>query len=189
MTNYFPVPEWHPQDAVILVWPHRYSDWASTLDSIEHTYLKLAKTISFYQPLTIIYFDHQHKESIIDQCLDFGCDLQKLKFIEIETNDTWVRDYGPLFLYGQDGYKYMDFEFNAWGEKYPHRLDNLFAESLYKQNKPSNCEYARLPLVLEGGNLDFDNNATVLTNISCIINNNSNSNLTTDDVLPLLQQY
>ena len=189
MTNFFPLPEWYPQDAVILVWPHRYSDWASTLDNIEHTYLALAKTISSFQSLFIIYFDHQHKESIVDQCSNFGCNLQAITFFEIETNDTWVRDYGPLFLLGHDSYKYLDFEFNAWGEQYAHRLDNLFAESFFNQIKPSSCEYMRLPLVLEGGNLDFDGNATVMTNISCIINNNTNSNLKVDDLLPTLQQF
>lgn len=188
MENFYPLPEWYLQDATVLVWPHRYSDWAGTLESIEYCYLSLAKAIATQQPLVIIYFDHQHKESIKDQCSEFGCNQQAISFLQIETNDTWIRDYGPLFLLGNDHYKYLDFEFNAWGEQYAHRLDNLFSESLYKIVNTNSCEYVRFPLVLEGGNLDFNDNATVLTNLSCIIHNNSGADLKLDDLLIKLKQ-
>lgn len=188
MERSYPLPEWHPQDAIVLVWPHRYSDWANSLEDIEHCYLALTKAIAATQSVLIIYFDHQHKEYIQDQCTSYGCNQKALKFLQIETNDTWVRDYGPVFLLGSDQYSYLDFEFNAWGEQYAHRLDNLFAESLYKAVNNNKCEYKRLPLVLEGGNLEFNDNATVLTNLSCIIRNNTGAKLKKDDLIATLKQ-
>ena len=188
MEKFYPLPEWHPQDAIVLVWPHRYSDWVSTLENIELCYLSLVKEIAATQAVLIIYFDHQHREYIQDQCSQFGCNIQTLSFLQIETNDTWVRDYGPLFLLGNNHYKYLDFEFNAWGEQYAHRLDYLFSESLYKVMNINSCEYARLPLVLEGGNLDFNDNATVLTNLKCITRNNTGAELKIDDLLTALKE-
>ncbi len=188
MEKSYPLPEWHPQDATVLVWPHRYSDWANQLESVEQCYLTLTKAIAASQTVVIIYFDHQHKESIQDQCADFGCNRQALKFIQIETNDTWVRDYGPLFLLGNQRYSYLDFDFNAWGEKYPHRLDNLFTETFYKVINSNTCQYTRFPLVLEGGNLEFNENATVLTNLSCILRNNTGTQLKVEDLLAELKQ-
>ena len=188
MKSFYPVPEWYSQNTAILVWPHRYSDWASTLDSIEHTYLLLARAITAKQPLLIIYFDHQHKELIRDQCTEFGCDLQAISFEEIETNDTWVRDYGPLFLVGNKSFQYLDFEFNAWGEQYPYRQDNLFAETLFECVDTNIYEYSRLPLVLEGGNVDFDDNATLLTNLSCIQRNNVKSKLKNEELITYLKE-
>ena len=188
MKNFYPVPEWYPQDTAILVWPHRYTDWASTLESIEHTYLVIAKAIAANQSLLIIHFDHQHKELIRDQCTKFGCNLKTISFQEIETNDTWVRDYGPLFLLGNKSYQYLDFEFNAWGEQYPHRQDNLFAETLFNCIDTNQYEYCRLPLVLEGGNVDFDDNATLLTNLLCIHKNNLKSKLDSEELITILKE-
>ncbi len=187
MTSFYPLPEWYPQQAAVLIWPHPYSDWADTLENIEHTYLLLAKAISNRQLLLIIHFDHQHKELIKEQCARSECDMKAISFLEIETNDTWIRDYGPVLLLGNKEYKYLDFEFNAWGEQYPHRLDYLFSEKLFTLLKPI-CSYQRLPLVLEGGNLDFNNNAALLTNHTCTMRNNVKTKLTLEDLTKFLKQ-
>ena len=188
MEKSYPLPEWHPQDAIVLVWPHRYSDWASRLEDVERCYLALTKVVAATQLVLIVYFDHQHKEYILDQCIEFGCDRNSLRFLQIETNDTWVRDFGPVFLLGNHRFSYLDFEFNAWGEQYAHRLDNLFTETLYKAMDSNACHYTRFPLVLEGGNLDFNENATVLTNLKCITRNNTGAQLKSADVIGQLKQ-
>ncbi len=183
MNNFYPLPEWHPQSATILVWPHRYSDWESTLGDVCHTYLALIKAITAFQAVVIIYYDHQHEAFIKKQCMDSNCDMQQLTFIQIETNDTWVRDYGPQILLGNSNYQYLDFEFNAWGEQYPCRLDNLFAETLFNHVDEDRCEYYRSSLVIEGGNLEFDSSACLLTNIASIKRNNPNLQLTDEDLI------
>lgn len=188
MNNYYPLPEWYPQDATILVWPHRYTDWSNSLDEISNTYLDITKVICKYQPVLIICFDHDHNASISKLCSDYGCDMPQIIFIEIETNDTWVRDYGPQLLLGNQDYQYLDLEFNAWSEQYPYHLDNLFAESFFDIVDQDHCEYYRAPIVIEGGNLEFDSNATLLTNITCLKRNNPKLAITTDELEEKLKQ-
>ena len=184
MNNFYPLPEWHPQSATVLVWPHRYSDWTSTLDVISATYVELTKVIAEYQHVIIIYYDHEHRDMIKAECTRNECNMTRISLLQIETNDTWVRDYGPQLLLGNQEYQYVDLEFNAWGEQYPYRLDNLFAESLfYHLANPSVCTYYRAPLVIEGGNLDFDSNASLLTNLSCIYQNNPAIKITKEDLI------
>ena len=189
MNNFYPLPEWHPQGATVLVWPHRYSDWSSTLDVISATYIELAKVIAEHQHVIIIYYDHEHRDMINTVCAKAECNMDRIRLLQIETNDTWVRDYGPQLLLGNQEYQYVDLEFNAWGEQYPYRLDNLFAESLfYHLADQSNCTYYRAPIVIEGGNLDFDSNASLLINLACVMRNNPTLKISKDELIEVIKQ-
>ncbi len=189
MNNFYPLPEWHPQGATVLVWPHRYSDWSSSLDVISATYIELAKVIAEHQHVIIIYYDHEHRDMINTVCTTPLLNMDRIRLLQIETNDTWVRDYGPQLLLGNQEFQYVDLEFNAWGEQYPYRLDNLFAESLfYHLADQSNCTYYRAPIVIEGGNLDFDSNGSLLINLSCVFRNNPALKLTKDDLIEVIKQ-
>ncbi|MFK7794293.1 MAG: agmatine deiminase family protein [Gammaproteobacteria bacterium] len=183
MNNYFPLPEWHNQGATILVWPHRYSDWANMLDEVSISYLEMTQAISQFQDVIIIYFNQEHKLHINQLCREHNCNMQRIIMINIETNDTWVRDYGPQILLGDKEYQYLDLEFNAWGEQYACRLDNLFSETLYKIAASEQCQYHRTPLVIEGGNLEFDSNATLLTNIACVKRNMKKESISNDELI------
>ncbi len=187
MNNFYPLPEWYPQSATVIVWPHRYSDWSHMLDDIQQTYVALIKAITRYQPVIVVYFNDAHKAAIIQLCVDNQCDMQCLSFVAIETNDTWIRDYGPQILLGATGHQYIDCEFNAWGEQYPWRLDNLFAEQFYEYLNTQRCEYHRIPLVIEGGNLEFDSQANLLTNLACIRLNNPNFSLSDEAIIENLR--
>ena len=149
------------------------------LNEVSVCYLELTHTISQAQNVVIIYFNQEHKILINKLCRERGCDMQNIIMLEIETNDTWVRDYGPQILLGNKEYQYLDLEFNAWGEQYACRLDNLFSETLFNLAASEQCQYHRTPLVIEGGNLEFDSNATLLTNIACAKRNMKKEN--TDD--------
>ena len=188
MNNYFPLPEWHTQGATLLVWPHRYSDWANMLDEVSISYLEMTHAISQVQNVIIIYFNQEHKLYIHRLCSEHGCNMQQIIMFEIETNDTWVRDYGPQLLLGNNEYQYLDLEFNAWGEQYACRLDNLFSETLFNLAASSQCQYHRTPLVLEGGNLEFDSNATLLTNIACIKRNMKKEKAQTEELIDLIKK-
>jgi len=156
------------------------------LEEINFTYISLVKAISEYQRVVVICFNDEHKTAIIKLCYEHQCNMPQLCFIQIETNDTWVRDYGPQILYGATGHQYIDYEFNAWGEQYPCRLDNLFAEQFFNYIDEQRCEYYRTPMVIEGGNLEFDSQANVLTNVACIKRNNPNLSLKTEQIIEKL---
>ena len=98
--------------------------------------------------------------------------MQHISFIEIKTNDTWIRDYGPHIIFDSQSIKYLDIEFNAWGERYKYDLDNKFSEKLYSALCNPDMEYTRIPVVIEGGNLDFNSQGALLTNLSSIKQNN-----------------
>ena len=47
-------PEWAPQDAVLITWPHAASDWCEILPEVEANYLAMATAILRYEPLVVV---------------------------------------------------------------------------------------------------------------------------------------
>ena len=177
MNKYYPLPEWSPQDACVIVWPHPHSDWKSRLDQISETYVDLVKSIALTQTVIVVHFDNEHKKRIKALCDRNQCNMQALHFAEIKTNDTWVRDFGPLFLSSNRHYKYLNLQFHAWGEQYEYELDNQFSHHLYEIINKSITDYTDVPLIIEGGNVDFNGRGACLINYSSLIKNNPTKDL------------
>lgn len=89
----------------------------------------------------------------------------------IETNDAWVRDFGPIFTLDPRGRRTAhDFVFNCWGGKYPdYQLDDAaptrLAETL-------GWTLRQHDLVLEGGAVESDGQGTALLDEACLSNPN-----------------
>lgn len=47
-------PEWFPQSAVQLTWPHAATDWAYMLQDVTDCYVRLAFEIATREPLLIV---------------------------------------------------------------------------------------------------------------------------------------
>ncbi len=171
MSSIYLAPEWTKQDAIIVVWPHPQSDWSDQLASIEITYLELSKYITRSQRLIIICYNEAHKKHIAQTLEKFSVDKNQITFLTIPTNDTWARDYGPLFVKEPSSYKLLDFKFDAYGDKYSHQLDNEF-NSTFVNKINLKVPYKSIDLVIEGGNIDINDNQICLSTKNCFERNN-----------------
>jgi agmatine deiminase len=98
----------------------------------------------------------------------------------IETNDSWIRDFGPVFVVRGGGASPAiachDFHFNTWGGKYEVRdKDDVVPQHIARK--------LGLPIwvhgfVLEGGSIDVNGRGTVMTTEQCLLNPNRNPGLT-----------
>lgn len=188
MTQSLIPAEWQPQDATILVWPTPKSDWSHNLKAIDNSYATLTKVIASKQYVIIICFDDAHQNHIRTSCQQHDCKMSQLKFIKIETNDTWVRDYGPQFLYGENNYHYLDLGFNAWGEQYPYQLDNAFSAKLKHTIDFNTTNHDQHDFIFEGGNLDINDDGHLLTNLTCTLRNNPRVELSIEEVVKRTKQ-
>ena len=92
----------------------------------------------------------------------------------IPTNDSWLRDSGPIFLVRGVGARrerlLADFRFNGWGGKYPpFDLDDAVPEAV---GAALGLPRARADFVLEGGSVDGNGCGSVLTTESCLLHPN-----------------
>jgi agmatine deiminase len=112
-----------------------------------------------------------------------------MSFIEIETNDTWIRDYGYISIIEKDEVKLLDFKFDAWGGKFEASLDNWVNKKLHKKGYLGVTPLETVDFVLEGGAIESDGLGTIMTTSACLCNKNRNGGLTKDEVEKKLKEY
>jgi agmatine/peptidylarginine deiminase len=168
------LPEFAPQSGVILTWPHPGTDWHSRLAEIENLYVRLAGAIARYEHLLIICFDTRHQDHVNRQLERGNVEREAVRFAITGTDDTWVRDYGPITVSRSGLLELHDFTFNGWGGKYPAGTDNQVSRILFDNGYFASSEYRREQLVLEGGSIDSDGHGTLLTTTRCLLESGRN---------------
>ena len=160
------VPEWERQDAIVIVWPHPQSDWAPGLEQIEPVYLQICKHVGKHQAIILIAYDETHERDIRDKLYTAGIDCGNVSFTNIPTNDTWIRDYGPVCTVSGHRKFLLDFQFDGWGQKYNWQLDNAVNANLARDSRFM-ASYQWIDQVLEAGNIDINGRGELLCSRTC----------------------
>lgn len=171
--------EWHPQSAIQLTWPHKGTDWKDIIDEVTSFYVSLSKEIIKHSHLLIVC------ENVADIIKHFtSTDQKKLTCVEIESNDTWSRDHGPISLFIDGKPAIYDFGFNGWGLKFASNYDNQITQKLFAENIfTEEVKYHNhLNFILEGGAIESDGEGTLLTTSTCLLAPNRNQPLTKDEI-------
>ncbi len=160
--------EWAPQSGVMLTWPHSQSDWASNLDAVERVYLELAQAICPRELLLVVCYDLDHQQHAQTLLSTASIAPSQIRFALQASNDCWARDHGPITILENGQPHLLDFQFNGWGGKYPHELDNRITAGLHAVGIFGPASMTSLELVLEGGSIDSDGEGTLLTTRACL---------------------
>ncbi|MBH0038443.1 MULTISPECIES: agmatine deiminase family protein [unclassified Pseudoalteromonas] len=190
--NFRLLPEWAQQDAVMLTWPHKDTDWADNLARVEPVYVELAKHITTQQQLVIVAHNSALKMHITALLNSASISLNRVHFVVTPTNDTWARDHGPLTCAAIDSpeqLKIYDFTFNGWGNKFESALDNQINRTLVKELSSKKNQYQALDMVLEGGGIEINEHGVLLTTSECLLNKNRNPDLNPADIEVLLKEH
>ena len=186
-SHYFPA-EWAKQSAVLLSWPHSETDWAPTLEHTEENYLSITLAIIRFQMVLIVCHDENLKKRV--QCLlSKQPNVERIRYQVIPTDDTWVRDYGPLSIVKNSQIELLDFQFNGWGNKFDATKDNVVSQQLHQQGAFKVTQFHTLPVVLEGGSIESDGQGTLLTTQHCLLSPERNPNLTKAEFEHYLKDY
>jgi agmatine/peptidylarginine deiminase len=161
--------EWEPQSGVLIAWPHEQTDWADRLAEVESTYVALVAAIARFEPLLICAADASVRDRATGLLDAAGVARTRVRFVEIEYDDTWLRDTGPISLVGTASFLLNDFRFTGWGGKFNASRDDRLVEGLFARNVFSmTAEHHRIDWALEGGAIESDGNATILTTWRCL---------------------
>ncbi|MEZ4598666.1 MAG: agmatine deiminase family protein [Syntrophotaleaceae bacterium] len=177
--------EWEPQDGVLLAWPHEKTDWEPVLLQVEPVFARIATEISRFEQVLIVAPD---KEKVQAQLVQTGTDLGRVRILEIPSNDTWSRDFGPICLLENGRPVLLDYVFNGWGNKFSADLDNRINRQLQSAGCFGDAPLRSMDLVLEGGSIESDGRGTLLTTTQCLLNPNRNPHLNRDGLEKLLKQ-
>ena len=179
--NILLLPEWHPQSAIQLTWPHNNTDWDYMIEEVTACYVNIAAEILKRQKLIIVC----HNPDAVKY--ELACvkeHFSNLILIELLSNDTWARDHGGISVI-KDSKKYVyDFTFNGWGMKFASNYDNQITRGLFANNVfDKSVEIInKKDFVLEGGAIESDGKGTLLTTSECLLSPNRNSYMSKEQI-------
>lgn len=170
--------EFAPHLATWLSWPHKEASWPGKIDSIYPNYTQFIKYLTLGEEVRINVVDEAMKSFAIGHLNKAGVDLNKVSFFMHPTNDAWCRDHGPAFLINesaQDRKVIVDWNYNAWGNKYPpYDLDDVIPTLI---GKHFNLPVFHPGIVMEGGSVEFNGKGSLMTSKACLLNENRNPHL------------
>lgn len=182
LNNYQLIPEWAPQEAVILAWPDSDTDWAPYLEAVQQVYIKIIQILSTNQTGVILLV----RQNQISTCLAKLPKHLQVLLLEADYNDTWLRDYGFLTCQKADGPCPIEFNFNGWGKKFRADRD----DKINRQVLASLCKkpIEHIDVVLEGGAIEINDLGTILSTQLCLTNPSRNGSLSLNQYREIFAQ-
>ncbi len=180
--------EWEHQSGVLLAWPHGHGDWLPQLGMVEPVYVELVTWITRFEPVVIVCRDADHRGHIQSLLSDVPASAGKIIYCDIPTNDTWIRDYGPITVMADGSPLLLDFAFNSWGNKYAWDKDNAATRHLHETGLFGDTPMETIKLVLEGGSIESDGRGTLLTTSQCLLSRQRNPDLDREEITRRLSQ-
>lgn len=190
--GYFFPAEFYPHKSTWLSWPHNKESWPGKIESIFDSYCKFIAELTKGELVNININNLQMKEKAFQLIEQAGADMDKVEFYLHPTNDAWCRDHGPAFVINPSALEHkkavVNWEFNQWGNKYAigDNLDNQIPLLIAKE---LNLPVFNPGIIMEGGSVDFNGKGLILTTRACLLNDNRNSLLTTEQIENYLLEY
>jgi agmatine deiminase len=176
--------EWEPHAATWIAWPHNRETWPGNFEPIPQLFAQLARTLARYEPVRVLAGGRQ----VMSQAKAAIGHVDNVTLVDIETDDVWIRDYGPTFVVNATGELVaVQWEFNSWGGKYPPwERDSRVPAAVAKH---SNVPQLTPHVVLEGGSIDGNGCGTIITTTSCLLDPKRNLDANQERWHQLLHQY
>jgi agmatine deiminase len=182
--------EWEPQEAVWLAWPQNIETFGEYLPEIQNVYLELIMVISTGQKVHLCVRNLEEKKHVQAHLQNAKIPNDNIIIHEIPTVDVWIRDYGPTFLISHQSpprLAMIDWDFNAWGNKYPELKADSKTPKL--MNQSLQCLRFEPKIVFEGGSIDVNGEGTLLTTEQCLLHPNRNPQLSRIEIEHILKEY
>ena len=185
---HFPA-EWEPHEATWLTYPHSNDSFPGKLESVYVSYMRFIEEITKSEKVRI-NVPAIFKDKFVDQLHQANINNSQVEIFERESNDVWCRDHGPAFVVKDTpaGRKkaIVDWDFNAWGGKYPHDEDNLIAGAIAAD---LSLPLYRTGIVMEGGSVEMNGQGTLITTKACLLHPNRNPHLNRQQIEQYLRDY
>lgn len=189
LSNYRWPAEWEPHAATWVAWPVNPDTWPGIFESIPKAFAEFVAAMARFEPVRILAGGEGVAESarpLVDEACSRQGSRYVPEFVDVRVNDSWCRDHGPIFLNGKKGTSdegsqvILDWNYNAWGGKYPPWDRDDLTPRRIAEHLELQC--LRPYLILEGGAIEGNGAATILTTESCLLNPNRNSGVTRESM-------
>ena len=180
--------EWEPHAATWLSWPRREGiSFPGLLDEVLPALAAMVRALTPGERVCINVCNAAHEKNACAVLQANGALNERVEFHHHLTDEPWCRDHGPVFLKNKFSRGIVDWDYNAWGGKYPpFENDNAIPARI--------ASLRGLPvftphMVLEGGSIEVNGAGALLTTESCLLNPNRNPDLSREDIEQRLRDF
>ena len=160
------IPEWYDHERCLIACPCNLDLYGSQIHPARKEISNLANQLAEEEPVYI----YCNSQDIKDCRLTVS--NQNISIIEVNLDDSWMRDIAPIFYKEEQQLKSINFNFNGYG-KYPnYKNDNFLSDIICDQFK---IPYKNSSLTLEGGGITYDDQGNLFTTESVLLNSNRNN--------------
>ena len=181
--------EWEPHAATWIAWPHRRATFLGDFGPIPAFFARFIRLLAACEPVKVIATG-----APLAEAQEQLRGVANVECIDIPTNDSWLRDTGPVFLVPRElkgkakpagGPVAVCWEWNAWGGKYPPwDRDAQVSRSIAGR---LGMAVVTPGVVLEGGAIETDGEGTLLVNHRCVVDPKRNPGLSQAEMEQVLQ--
>lgn len=170
--------EWAPHLGTIITWPYRIGTWGQNLKYAYEAFAKVINTLILYEKVFVVVSEKDVEN--VKKYLN-----EKVEYLYIDTNDSWVRDNGPTFVTNGKTIRGVNWKFNAWGGSFnglfsDYKLDDEVAIKICNLFDIKCYDFS--DFVLEGGSIHTDGEGTLLVTESCLLSKGRNPQLSKSDI-------
>ncbi len=182
--------EWEPHRGTWLSWPHKEASWPGNFGPVPGIFARMVRHLADQEEVHINVAGPEMERDVRRLLSDAGANGGNVFFHHNPTNDAWCRDHGPIFLRrqgGDNGEAIVDWNYNAWGGKYPpYDLDDVIPTRIAQE---LGLPVFHPGVVMEGGSIDVNGRGTLLTTEACLLNPNRNPELDRPAIEDYLRAY
>ena len=183
--------EWEPHRGTWLSWPHKEASWPGKFGPVPGIFAAMVRALADREEVHINVAGPSMEVSVRTLLADAGAGTGNVFFHHNPTNDAWCRDHGPIFVQrtreGRREQAIVDWDFNAWGDKYPpYDLDDVVPSRIGAELGLPVFEPG---IVMEGGSIDVNGRGALLTTEACLLHPNRNPELDRTAIEGYLREY
>ncbi len=169
-------------------WPHNhlYGPWY--YDDVEPTFIAMTDALQEGENVHIIVYDSTELNNAQSSLTSAGVPFTNIDFYIFETDDVWVRDNGPMFVYSQTNeLTILDWGFNGWGGDTPFSKCDVIPQSISTEVGTPLVDLNAM--VLEGGAIEHDGEGTVMATRSSVTHTSRNPTLSETQIENYMTTY
>ena len=156
-------------------WPHDYGWDPRHVDRYEESWVQLTEALHSGEVVNIIAYNRREKKRVRSLLQDRGLDMSQINLYRYPTDDVWIRDNGPMFVFNDSGDLVVeDWGFNGWGGDADWWFDDYIPKDVGYE---LDLDVKVVSMVNEGGSIEVDGRGTLMAKRSSILNRNRNPGL------------
>ncbi len=186
--------EWEKQQGILLCFPHNGNDWPGKYAAIQWAFVEFIKKVASFEEVFLVVASEKLKVKVIDLLELAHVKTDKVTFIILKTNRSWMRDSGPIIVKQGNERIALNFNFNGWAKYNNYKLDRKVPSVLadFLKVPMQKVIYKGKPVILEGGAIDVNGKGTLITSEECLLDPKvqvRNQGFTKDDYEAIFREY